>query len=61
MMELGKKVLVVGWENLAWLRHCFCVVGAAGHVSDIRSAEALANDIPALLDEVNARRAATAC
>jgi len=53
MMELkGKKVLVVGLgkSGLAaalFLRHR----GAQVTVSDIRSAEALAKDIPALLDE----------
>ena len=53
MMELkGKKVLVVGLgkSGLAaalFLRHH----GAQVTVSDVRSAEALANDIPALLDE----------
>ncbi len=53
MMELkGKKVLVVGLgkSGLAaalFLRH----QGAQVTVSDVRSAEALAKDIPALLDE----------
>jgi UDP-N-acetylmuramoylalanine--D-glutamate ligase len=53
MMELkGKKVLVVGLgkSGLAaalFLRHR----GAQVTVSDVRSAEALAKDIPALLDE----------
>ena len=53
MMELkGKKVLVVGLgkSGLAaalFLRRC----GALVTVSDVRSAEALAKDIPALLDE----------
>ena len=53
MMELkGKKVLVVGLgkSGLAaaiFLRH----QGALVTVSDVRSAEALARDIPALLDE----------
>jgi UDP-N-acetylmuramoylalanine--D-glutamate ligase len=53
MMELkGKKVLVVGLgkSGLAaalFLRRC----GAQVTVSDVRSAEALAKDIPALLDE----------
>ena len=53
MMELkGKKVLVVGLgkSGLAaalFLRHC----GAQVTVSDKSSAEALAKDIPALLDE----------
>ena len=53
MMDLkGKKVLVVGLgkSGLAaalFLRHH----GAQVTVSDIRSAEALAKDIPALLDE----------
>ena len=53
MMELkGKKVLVVGLgkSGLAaalFLRHR----GAKVTVSDVRSAEALAKDIPALLDE----------
>src|ERR1035441_2787957 len=53
MMELkGKKVLVVGLgkSGLAaalFLRHS----GAQVTVSDIRSAEALAKDIPGLLDE----------
>ncbi len=53
MMELkGKKVLVVGLgkSGLAaalFLRH----KGAQVTVSDVRSAEALANDIPALLEE----------
>ena len=53
MMELkGKKVLVVGLgkSGLAaalFLRHR----GALVTVSDVRSAEALAKDIPALLDE----------
>ena len=52
-MELkGKKVLVVGLgkSGLAaalFLRHC----GAYVTVSDVRSAEALAKDIPALLEE----------
>ena len=53
MLELkGKKVLVVGLgkSGLAaalFLRHS----GAQVTVSDLRSAEALAKDIPALLDE----------
>ena len=53
MMELkGKKVLVVGLgkSGLAaalFLRHR----GALVTVSDVRSAEALAKDIPALLEE----------
>ena len=53
MMELkGKKVLVVGLgkSGLAaalFLRRC----GAQVTVSDVRSAEALAKDIPALLEE----------
>src|SRR3954447_7827931 len=53
MMELkGKKVLVVGLGKsglaaaLFLRRH-----GAQATVSDIRSAEALANDMPALLEE----------
>ena len=53
MMELkGKKVLVVGLgkSGLAaslFLRHC----GAQVTVSDVRPAEALARDIPGLLEE----------
>jgi UDP-N-acetylmuramoylalanine--D-glutamate ligase len=53
MMELkGKKVLVVGLgksglEAALFLRRC----GAQVTVSDVRSAEALAKDIPALLEE----------
>jgi UDP-N-acetylmuramoylalanine--D-glutamate ligase len=53
MMELkGKKVLVVGLGKSGraaalFLRH----QGAQVTVSDVRSAEALAKDIPALLDE----------
>ena len=42
----------MGWENPAWRRPCFCAVkGAQVTVSDVRSAEALAKDIPALLEE----------
>ena len=53
MMELkGKKVLVVGLgksglEAALFLRH----KGAQVTVSDVRSAEALAKDVPALLEE----------
>ena len=62
MLELkGKKVLVVGLgkSGLAaalFLRH----KGAQVTVSDVRSAEALAKDIPALLEEgIMVRPAAT--
>jgi UDP-N-acetylmuramoylalanine--D-glutamate ligase len=64
MLELkGKKVLVVGLgkSGLAaalFLRH----KGAQVTVSDVRSAEALAKDIPALLEEgIWLRQAVTAC
>ncbi len=53
MMELkGKKVLVVGLGKSGLAAALFLRRrGAQVTVSDVRSAEALANDIPALLDE----------
>ena len=53
MMELkGKKVLVVGLGKSGLAAACFCATsGAQVTVSDVRSAEALAKDIPALLEE----------
>jgi UDP-N-acetylmuramoylalanine--D-glutamate ligase len=53
MMELkGKKVLVVGLGKSGLAAALFLRRrGAHVTVSDVRSAEALANDIPALLDE----------
>lgn len=53
MMELkGKKVLVVGLGKSGLAAALFLRrKGAQVTVSDVRSAEALANDIPALLDE----------
>ena len=53
MMELkGKKVLVVGLGKSGLAAALFLRRrGAQVTVSDIRSAEALANDIPSLLEE----------
>ena len=53
MMELkGKKVLVVGLGKSGLAAALFLRrKGALVTVSDVRSAEALAKDIPALLDE----------
>src|SRR5487761_2647400 len=53
MMDLkGKKVLVVGLGKSGLAAALFLRrLGAQVTVSDVRSAEALAKDIPALLDE----------
>jgi len=53
MMELkGKKVLVVGLGKSGLAAALFLRrKGALVTVSDVRSAESLANDIPALLEE----------